>query len=270
MMNDLIKGLGNLIGKFGTGPEISDTITRQFEVDLTPTITVRNPIGTTRVEAAGEGQVTVEAVRRVRGITNEATQSSLDDIEVNTTQEGSAIRVEVRIKNQLSNRVPRVDLVLRVPAAATLDVTQNAGNVEITGIQNRITARVDAGNLEVKGTRGTLTAQVSAGNIEASDVSLADGSRFIVSAGRVAVNGGIDAGASLSMRVDAGRAQVTLPASTGARLEATAEVGNISVSGWSVPISRNVTSARASGTLGGGGGALTIHVSIGDITLVAR
>lgn len=271
-MSEILKGLGNLIGKFGTGPELTDTLEQQFAVGGAPAVVVRSPIGTTRVEAAGDGQVMVTAVRRMRGITTEVAPGSLDDIQVEMTQSGDTVRVEVHLKNQLSNRVPRVDLVLRVPPAATLDVAQNAGNVEIIGVQSRVLAKLDAGNLQVSGTRGLLQATLSAGNVEANDVTLGDGSRLTVSAGRLVISGGLDRGAGVSIRVDAGRAKLSLPASTAARLEATAEVGSISVSGWSVPIARNVTSARANGDLGGGvggAGTLAIHVGVGDIILAA-
>src|SRR5579863_1390635 len=169
-MSDLIKGLGNLIGRFGTGPELSDTISRQFDVGNAPAVVIHSPIGTLHVEAASEGQVAVEAVRRMRGITTEVAAGSLDDITVDMAQDGNTVRVDVHIKNHLSNRVPRVDLTLRVPAATTLDVTQNAGNVEISGLRNRIEARVDAGNLQVSGSQGYLLANVSAGNVDANDV----------------------------------------------------------------------------------------------------
>ncbi|HEY7833966.1 MAG TPA: hypothetical protein VIG30_10385 [Ktedonobacterales bacterium] len=270
-MSELIKGLGNILGKFGRGPEVTDSISKAFEVGLAPSLTVRNPVGTVRVVAGGEGQMALVATRRVHGVTTDATQADLDAITVNCTQEGDAVRVEVKVSQPvIGSLTHRVDLALTVPAATQLDAQLNAGNMEVSGLRGRIGVRLDAGNLELKDTSGPVTAMVSAGNAEASGITLVDGSRFTLSAGRLALGGALAAGASVEVRVDAGRARLTLAPNTATHLVASAEVGSINISGWSVPVTRNIVAARASGDLGTApNGTLTVRVSIGDITISA-
>lgn len=271
-MSEIIKGLGNILSKFGHGPEVSDTINKEFPVGGTPSVSLRNPVGSVRVVAGSAGQVTLVATRRVRGVTTDAKQADLDGITVNTTQEGDTIRIEVQVRQPvIGSLTHRVDLDLTVPAATQFDAVLNAGNMEISGLQSQIAARLDAGNLEMKDISGLVTATVSAGNAEASGITIASGSRFTLSAGRLALNGALAAGASVDIRVDAGRARLTLPSTTATHLDASADVGNISITGWSVPITRNIVAARASGDLGASpSGTLTVRVSIGDITITAE
>ena len=270
-MSDLIKGLGNILGKFGRGPEVSDTISKGFIVGAAPAVSVRNPVGTVRVVAGGDGQVALVATRRVHGITTDATQADLEAISINCTQEGDTVRVEVKVSQPVIGSLShRVDVALTVPAATQLDALLNAGNMEVSGLLSRISARLDAGNLELKDTRGPVTALVSAGNAEASGITIADGSRFTLNAGRLALNGALAAGATVEVRVDAGRARLTLAPTTATHLEASAEVGSISIMGWSVPVTRNIVSARASGDLGTApSGTLSVRVSIGDVQISA-
>ena len=268
-MSEILKGLGNILGKFGRGPEVTDTINQACSVGGTPSVSVRNPVGSVRVMAGGAGQITLSATRRVRGVTTDATQGDLEHISVNATQEGDAVRIEVQVRQPVIGSLShRVDLDVTVPAATTLDTVLNAGNLEVTGLRSKLGIRVDAGNLELKDISGPVVATVSAGNAEGSGVTLGDGSRFTVSAGRLALNGALVAGANVEVRVDAGRARLTLAPNTATRLEASAEVGSISITGWDIPVSRNIVSARAVGDLGAAAsGSLTVHVNIGDITI---
>jgi hypothetical protein len=116
-----------------------------------------------------------------------------------------------------------------------------------------------------------VVASVAAGNLEAADATLEGLCRIGVNAGQVVLSGALAEGASVDIRVDAGRARITLPQATRARLDAFADVGHISISGWNIPVVRNITSATAAGELGAAsGGTLKVRVNMGDITLTAR
>jgi hypothetical protein len=180
--------------------------------------------------------------------------------------------VDARV-NQPSVALARqvwADLRITVPPATAVDARAEAGNVEINGTQARLAARVDAGNLELSGTSGQLNANVGAGNLAATEVLVADGSRITVAAGQVTLRGSLAPRANVEVRVEAGRARLTLPRSTATHLEAVAEVGGITITDWQIPVARNVVAARASGDLGSGeSGRLTLHVNIGDISVSA-
>jgi hypothetical protein len=271
-MSEILKGLGNLIGRFGYGPELTDTTNQMFAVGGAPSLVVHNTFGSIRVAVGNSGSIVVEATRHARGITSEAQRADLDVITVTCTQQGDTVHVDARV-NQPSIAIARqvwADLRITVPSTTTVDAKAEAGNVEVNGTQAPLVARLDAGNLKLSGTHGSVTANVSAGNLEANDVAIADGSRITVAAGQVSLRGSLAPRANVEIRVEAGRARLTLPSSTATHLEAAAEVGGITVNGWPINVVRNVVAARASGDLGTGDvGRLTVHVSIGDVLVNA-
>jgi hypothetical protein len=272
-MSEILKGLGSLLGRFGHGPEVSDTLNRTFTVDGTPTVVVHNTFGSIRVVAGSDDNITLDATRRARGITSDAHQSDLEIITITCTQDGNTVRIDARVTQPAVALARQLwaDLRITVPTATHLDIKAEAGNVEVTGTRGAIGAKVDAGNLELKGASGPITANVSAGNLQASDVELADGSRIAVAAGQVTLQGSLQPGASVDIRVDAGRAKLTLPRTTATHLDAFTDVGAISITGWPIPVTRNVIAATATGDLGAPpAGRLTVRVNIGDITLNAN
>jgi hypothetical protein len=271
-MSEILKGLGNLIGRFGYGPELTDTTNQSFSVGGAPTLVVHNTFGSIRVMTGDTGAIHVEATRHARGITSDAQRADLDVITITCTQQGDTVRVDARVSQPTVALARQLwaDLRITVPPATAVDAKAEAGNVEVTGTRGPVAARVDAGNLELKGTDGLITANVSAGNLEASDVAVGNGSRIAVAAGQVILRGSLAPGANAEIRVEAGRARLTLPRATATHLDAVADVGAIAINGWPIPVSRNVVAARAVGDLGQGQmGHLTVRVSIGDITLSA-
>lgn len=275
IMGDILKGLGNLLGRFGHGPEISDTATRTFTVSGAPTVIAHDTFGTVRVVTGPDGQVKIDATRKARGITTDAAQRDLEEIAVTFAQDGNTIHVDARItRPSVSISVARqlwCDLLITVPVATDLDVKAEAGNVEISGTRGSLNANVNAGNFEMTGITGSVLARVDAGNVEGREVSFSGSSRLRADAGQIVLSGALAEGAALDLRVDAGRIKLTLPANTAARLEASADVGAVSVSGWPISVSRNVTAARAVGDLGASpSGSITARVSIGDISIASR
>jgi hypothetical protein len=272
-MSEFFKGIGEFLGKFGRGPEVSDTITRDFTVANPPTLMLHNTFGSVQVNTGGAGRIGVVATRKARGVTVDATQQDLEDIVVTFSQEGDVVRVDARNARPASglSRQTWCDLVITVPPATNLDAKVEAGSVELTGTRGNLSAKVDAGNLQISGTSGPVVASVAAGNLDASDVTLESLSRMGVNAGQVVLSGTLADGASVDVRVDAGRARITLPQQTRARLDAFVDVGHITINGWNVPVVRNITSATAAGELSAGaGGTLKVRVNMGDIALTAR
>jgi hypothetical protein len=73
-MSEILKGLGNLIGRFGYGPELTDVTNQSFAVGSAPALVVHNTFGSIRVVTGEGGAIQVEATRHARGITSEAQQ----------------------------------------------------------------------------------------------------------------------------------------------------------------------------------------------------
>src|SRR5690242_13824151 len=118
-MSEILKGLGNLIGRFGYGPELTDVTTQSFAVGGAPALVVHNTFGSIRVVTGDSGAIHVEATRHARGITSEAQTADLNVITITCTQEGDTVHVDARV-NQPSVALARqvwADLRITVPPA---------------------------------------------------------------------------------------------------------------------------------------------------------
>ena len=250
----IVRGIMNLLGRFGGRPEATDTTTRSFSVGGAPRVIAHNNAGTLRVVAGATGTVTADVTRKARSGSEEDARRALESITIATTQDGDTVRVDVRIdRSRFLTQGLWADVVLTVPPTTSLDL------------------KLEAGSMEVSGTTGTLSATVNAGEFQGRGVTVAGSSRIAVNAGEVRLDGALASGATLDVRVDVGTARLTLPASTAAHLDAVTDVGAISITGWPISVRQDLVRASASGDLGPNPtSTLSVHVTTGDMRLTAR
>ncbi len=226
--------------------------TREYTVSGVPTVRVRDPMGVIAITPGTAERVEVRITRRVHGSLR-VTDDDLRSMAVDIAQDGDTITVVATVEQQhvLSKRYS-IDMDITVPPAANLDL------------------RLAAGNLRIRGIQGILEAHVSAGNLEGDGVTLAGESRLTINAGNVTLRGALVSGASLDTHVNAGQVKLTLPRDTPASIDAITQVGSISVSGWSVDQSRQLTRQTATGVLGRSPtGSVRVRVDTGTIHLAA-
>ena len=78
-------------------------------------------------------------------------------------------------------------------------------------------------------------------------------------------------GAALDIRVNTGNVTLGLPRATAVQLDATAQVGNVTVQGWPINVSRKLVQQSASGqTQPGASDRLAARVDAGNITIYAE
>jgi hypothetical protein len=250
----IVRGIMNLLGRFGGRPEATDATTRSFSVGGAPRVIAHNTAGTLHVVAGPAGTVTADVTRKARSGSEEEARRALDGVAVATTQDGDTVRVDVRIdRSRFLTQSLWADIVLTVPPGTGLDL------------------KLEAGSVEVSGTAGTLSATVNAGEFQGRGVTVAGSSRISVNAGEVRLDGALASGATLDVRVDVGTARLTLPASTSAHLDAVTDVGAISITGWPISVRQDLVRSTASGDLGPNPtSTLTVHVTTGDMKLAAR
>jgi hypothetical protein len=230
----------------------STSETRTFTIAGSPTLIVRNAAGKLHVTAGPDGQITAQITKKAHGsFLGLGSEHDLDRVQVQTTQDGDTLHVEVNYPDGVVRGVS-VELDLTVPAHAALDL------------------RLAAGNLRVRGITGPVRATTAAGNLEADGVTFGDGSDLEVNAGKVSVEGTLEPGASLGVSVNTGKCDVHLPAGTATNLDASVDVGAIQLSGFAgqLAMSRELVRQRVSGPLTSGAtGTLRIRMNVGEITL---
>jgi hypothetical protein len=245
--------LGTLISRVANEQYVSQSSDQTFTVSGAPSIVVNDPAGNITYQVAAGNAVIVQITRRAGDSSSTAAQNDLQNISATATQSGDTITVQADVgATHGFGQTMEVDLTITGPANAAFNLTDQAGNIQLTGTQGVVTTNVQAGTTTLNG------------------VTLADGSQLKTNVGTITVDGQLAPGASLDVTVNVGSVDMTLPSSTNTHLHASTDTGSLDVSGWTVQQSSNGASHTASGDLGSApSGKLTIHVSTGSITLSA-
>jgi putative adhesin len=230
------------------------TNSQQFSVSGAPTIQIDVSSGSVVVRGGAAGAVTVESTVSATAGSTAAAQRDLRGVTVTATQAGNTITIRTSESGGGSPFFPRTaDLVITVPATSN------------------VSANLEMGTVTMSSVAGLINTTVQAGDFNAQGLTLQDGSRISVDFGSVLLDATLAPGASASVTVQRGQATLTLPGSTAAHLSAIADTGDVSISGWNVPIQQQGSGASASGDLGTGGtGTLSVHVVTGSIVMSAR
>lgn len=268
----LIFGLVMLLGGVFAGLTMRGTSAQRtlqpqiFPVGGTPTVRIASGFGSVRVVAGATDKVEVSATASVRHLSRGLAERALEGYQLDAKPTGAnEITIGLPERNPfdgddvfagwMAHR--SVEVVVTMPATGNLDLKVSAGTTSVSGIGGRITAELNAGSLGLDGVR------------------LADGSSFRVNAGRLELAGELVADASVTIRVNAGGATIVLPRSTDAKLEATANAGNISVSGFPVTPTRirNSDATLINGYLSqktDTRSVITVTVNAGEAEIVGR
>lgn len=145
-----------------------------------------------------------------------------------------------------------VDVRLRVPAGATVQVRTTSGDVTVQGVSGPVAVTTSAGGVRLTGTTGAVKVATSAGSIDGTDLkspavdASADAGRI-----RLAL---AEPAARVDLRTHAGSIDLALPAAPGGyRVDAKTGAGKANVS-----VAQDPTSARAV-TARTGAGGIRIH-----------
>jgi DUF4097 and DUF4098 domain-containing protein YvlB len=276
----------------------TDEWTKTFNLEGTAKVRVQTSDANIHV-TAGEGS-TVTA-----RITTQGWKIGDDGINIIDRQSGDQIDIEVRFPRHIfqmnwNNR--RVDIELRVPRNADLDLHTGDGNVDVQGVKGTLLLHTGDGNLNLSELQGTLRAETGDGNIDMRnvrgeltlhtgdgriDVTGTDGSLNAETGdGRVRVNGrfdvldlrtgdgGIEASAAEGSKLEAnwrlntgdGNLTLRLPSSIAADVELKTNDGSIDFD-MPVTVSGRAGRREIHGQINGGGKLLSLKTGDGSIRL---
>jgi hypothetical protein len=229
---------------------VSASQTQAFPVSGTPVISVTNSIGQVRVQTGASDTVRVEASRTAYGTRS---QTALDAVRVNASQQGNTITINTNTTGQ--SGIPRyeVNLTITVPQQADITVEQNSGNITVANV------------------RGHLALHTNTGRVQTQGVTFASGSSLHVETGDIALGGTLPANSTLDLRIATGSVSGSLALAAATHVDATTNIGDITLSGWNIPVTRSAPGASASGDVGASdtqpSSTLTIRVQTGSISL---
>ncbi|MEN3333463.1 MAG: hypothetical protein V7641_2828 [Blastocatellia bacterium] len=276
----------------------TDEWSKNYEVQGTPKVRVETGDANIHV-TTGEGK-TVAA-----RITTEGWKIGGDGISIIDHQNGDQVDIEVRFPHhrfQTGWNHRRVDIEIKVPRDANLDMHTGDGNVDVQGVRGSIALRSGDGKLDLSELDGTLRAETGDGNIDMRnvrgdltlhtgdgriDVSGIDGSLHAETGdGRIRVNGRFDAldvktgdggieaialdGSKLeaNWRLSTGDGDLTLrvPATIAADVELHTSDGHIDLQ-MPVTVMGRTRTRELHGRINGGGKLLSLRTGDGSIRL---
>jgi len=238
-------------------------------------------------------------------ITTQGWKIGADGINIVDRQTGDQIDIEVRFPRhtfEMNWRNRRVDIEIKVPHTADLDLHTGDGNVEVHSINGSILLRSGDGNLRLSDLQGTLKAETGDGNIDMRnvrgdltlhtgdghiDVDGIDGSfRAETGDGRVRVSGrfdvldlktgdgGIEAVAAEGSKLDSnwrlntgdGNLTLRVPSTIAADVELHTSDGSIDFN-LPVMVSGRQGKREVHGQINGGGKLLSLKTGDGSIKL---
>ncbi len=183
----------------------------------------------------------------------------------------------------LRGRQLRVDFTVRVPAGTRVKASSGNGEVNIAGAGADVVAATGNGPVDISGTTGTVRASTGNGRVTIEgaegrvNASTGNGAiRVVTSSGPVSASSGsgdievsiaqLDRSADMNFSTGNGRVDLLLPAGFAAEVEAGTGNGEVTTD-FPIQVRGRLTPNRLRGTIGDGGGHLTISSGNGDIAL---
>lgn len=131
--------------------------------------------------ANGLGQISIEGVENLEAIEYEVTkhavardpasaQERASEVGVDVSREGSDFEIETS-----GGRNTGADYALRVPPGSSVDVSSEAGSVEVSGLSGGTSVAAEAGDVSVRDAEGAISVEAPAGDVEIEDVNTETG-----------------------------------------------------------------------------------------------
>jgi DUF4097 and DUF4098 domain-containing protein YvlB len=237
--------LGNLSAR------ATDEWTRSYALAPGGEIRVANTNGRIDVEGIDGSSVEVRAERIARAATDSAARELLPKITIKeeATHERVSLETE-RISGILIGTAYEVRYHVRAPKNAVVDVTNTNGQVALTGLAGRVSARTTNGGVKGEGLSGGIDARSTNGVVSIDLASV--GSEPV------------------SLRTTNGGVMLTLPESAKADLSASVTNGGIRVDDFQNLDVSERSRRRLEAKLNGGGTPIELHTTNGGVRVRPR
>lgn len=251
--------------------------------------------GRIEITSGGTGQVEIHAVKEVRrgdvediGFLVRREQGGLTICAVYDDRdlcgEDGDYRGARRSRDWSREHQGQVDFTIRIPAGMRVKAGSGNGDVRITGAGAEVIASTGNGRVNIDGSSGEVHASTGNGDVTVQDASgpvdVSTGSgtvRVVTSTGPVSANSGngdidvtirkLDRLPDMTFSTGNGEVRLTLPGGLGAELDASTGNGHVTTDFPVTLKSGRLDRSRLRGTIGDGGGRLSISSGNGDIEI---
>ncbi len=264
------------------GGRMTEREKRDFRVSGVPELTLATFDGSIEIRAWDQPQVSVEIEKQA------SSKDALGQIQVNASQSGNHIDVEVRYADQershfgLSrNRSAR--LIVSVPRQADIEARSGDGSVSIERINGRVRLETDDGSIKVTEINGDVRAHTGDGSMTLErvdgrvDAETGDGAILVsgrlqgvrLQSGDGSVRLRVDSGSRMAdnweIHTGDGSVGLELPSSFDAEIDAHADDGSVAV--HELDVKGDISKNSVRGQIGAGGRTMRITTGGGSITI---
>lgn len=167
-----------------------------------------------------------------------------------------------------------VDFTVTVPQGADLQLQTNSGDINVTGIDGKMTLTTISGNINASNDviNGPSSLSTTSGDITAKQTTLSNQATITTTSGDINFDGTIGTTGTYQFQTNSGSVDLTVPSAPPFHVDALTTSGSINSSDFpGVQKSDLGSGAKASGNVGGSsshpGAKLIINTGSGDINL---
>jgi hypothetical protein len=239
-------------------PARSDEWSHQYPLKGRSDVHVKTDDGSVRIETGAAGQVDAR-------VTTEGWKIAPGEVTVTESQTGDRVDLEVRIPKGIHFGMGHrsIEVVLRVPKEADLEVSTGDGSIKVQPVSGRLNLSTGDGSITADGLQGEIRLHAGDGSIRAA--GLAGRLKADTGDGSMTVRGRFDV---LELRT--GDGTIDASAEAGSKVESAWSLhtgdGSVSVD-KSLGVSGSIREHSVRGPLGPGGPPLKIYTGDGSIRL---
>ena len=154
----------------GRGPaaEISEPFAKTVKLQRGGTFELQNMGGSITVTGGGGNEARIEAVKRVRAVSEANARAALEQIRIDVVERGG--NVEVRTVQARGNpRMSFVDYTVMLPAGANVILQSVSGDVRVQRVSGEVRAESYSGNVSAAMVKRLRVLRSMTGNIDVTD-----------------------------------------------------------------------------------------------------
>ncbi len=144
--------------------DVSDTVSRTFQVQPGGTLTLESDLGSVNVRTGNQNVVEVNVERRANVIGSIQGKEILERFQIEFNQDGNDVEVIGEIDNHRRNRL-QVRYRIMIPKEYNINLSTAGGSIDIADLDGSVVSRTAGGSIQIGKVRGPVSAKTAGGSI---------------------------------------------------------------------------------------------------------
>ena len=156
----------------GTFVSASTEESKNYSAEGVTKIDVQNDAGHVRITGGDVSQVTVQAEKTAWAVNEAEATKALANVKYTVKKEGDTLVIKYKLVNNQVNRKPdSIDFVITVPRKMAVAITDQFGEIELTGTEGDATLESSFGDVTVDTLKGGLNVTTESGRVTTKSIN---------------------------------------------------------------------------------------------------